>query len=222
MKNDNNWAEILIAGAFVAAIFGAATAVLLIVASCATIPVETPKAPPAVAAENCQTIAGKKSCAWAPTWEETIRNGLTPGILSASPGAYCPNYSRLSDKSRFWINLFRATVRYESGFNPRATYTEKFIDHSTGKLSVSSGLLQLSIGDKSNYKGEACQKLTPESLFDPSINLACGTEIADALLAGKKPFKKNTDVRTSLGRYWSTIRDGKISSELKRLMPECY
>lgn len=152
---------------------------------------------------------------WA--YDDAVKTDVAPlAKLAINPGDLCPNYLG-SGAMKFWSALVKCTAKAESGFDPNDSYTENFIDAATGVKAISVGLLQLSVGDKLNYKTPNCQLLTPENLKAPLINLACGTEIMGALIA-----RKGGDVRKSLGAYWSTIRDRTIDACMKTELPECF
>lgn len=106
-----------------------------------------------------------------------------------------------------WVSFLRGVVKKESGWKKDAVYQEKFKDSSTGKLALSVGYFQLSIGDKNNYKTPYCQLLTVESLKDPRTNTGCALEIIERLLRDAE--QRNQTPRQALGRYWSVIRDSK-------------
>jgi hypothetical protein len=134
-------------------------------------------------------------------------------MRSARPGDLCPRYSS-SIATKFWVALFKATANAESNYNPNDDYVEKF-SANNGKRQVSSGLLQLSLDDKS--RGGACSQMsTTAAIHNGQINLACGARIMEALIGSR------SSLRSSLGRYWSTIRDGRVNSQLRREVPQCF
>jgi len=134
-------------------------------------------------------------------------------MRGANPGDLCPRYSS-SISTQFWVALFKSTANAESGYNPNDDYTESFKANS-GARQVSSGLLQLSLDDRS--RGGACSAMTTTAaIHNGPTNLACGARIMDALIGSRG------SLRASLGRYWSTIRDGKINAQMRREVPQCF
>lgn len=146
-------------------------------------------------------------------YDAFVESRLTEKMVTTAPGGLCLKWNPTMAK-KFWVSLIRATAYSESGYNPNTDYTEKFPDDK-GNLQISSGLMQLSVDDRK--KGTpVCSKLTKENIHDPEINLGCSIEIMNWLI-GSRPT-----LQASLGRYWSTIRDGKIFSQMKREIPECF
>lgn len=171
-------------------------------------PTETPSKPSP--GETAPCIRGQ----WCETYTQQVRESLSSGMLSTKPTGLCPRLEKATEE--FWVALVQAMAYAESNYKPDTVYEEKFKDRLTGKNALSVGLLQLSVGDRLNYKTPYCQKLTPESLKDASTNLGCGMEIIQALI-GSRPT-----LQESLGRYWSTIRPGgRAVAKLKELMPVC-
>jgi hypothetical protein len=147
------------------------------------------------------------------SYDQFVAGLISSKMRSANPGDLCPRYSD-AISTQFWTGLFRATANAESGYNPNNDYAEKF-KANNGSRQVSSGLLQLSLDDKS--RGGACSAMTSSAaIHNGQTNLACGARIMDALIGSRD------SLRASLGRYWSTIRDGKINSQLRREVPQCY
>jgi len=120
--------------------------------------------------------------------------------------AYCnADFSKLSiyQKKQFYVALFSGLAKFESSYNPKATYKEGFNDVS-GKPVISAGLLQLSIESGNSY---GCKLKKTEDLFDPATNLECGVRIAnrwvgqrDLVIASQQsPWK-------GMSRYWSPFR----------------
>lgn len=175
---------------------------------------------PQICEVNVKT--GKTYCQWTPSHDAFIEKRVTSSMMASLPLDLCPKYASLPEKKKFWSALFQATSKFESGHYAKASMVEKFLDAKTKKLAISAGMLQLSIGDTLNYKGVDCQKLNAQTLLIAEINLACGMEIADSLLSGKPPFKKVANTRASLGRYWSTIRDGLVDKMLREKIPSCF
>jgi hypothetical protein len=96
----------------------------------------------------------------------------------------------------------------------QTTTTEKFKANS-GSRQVSSGLLQLSLDDES--RGGACSALmSTAAVHNGQTNLVCGARIMDTLIGS------HGTLGASIGRYWSTIRDGKINTQFRREVPQCF
>ena len=188
--------------------------------------------PAPVAAPEVIVPQGKEtSLMCEPKWcyGEKVLESLTPRMLAADPGIYCPKHKQVNMRE-FWVAFSKAVHRAESNWSPTHAYTENFIDKLTGKKAESVGLWQLSVGDKLNYKTPNCKDLTAEKLRNAQINLACGLEIIDARLQRDvgKSFKD------SLGKYWSTIRDNKNATDsskskavtlvdtVARYLPACF
>lgn len=154
-------------------------------------------------------------------WETKARDGaewsqyaydqipvLGKNLLAKNPGdvaQFCPNYAYLdlSDKKNFWVYLLSAMSELESAHNPNSDYVESFKD-SQGNNVISSGLLQLSVSDKSY----GCAFNSIADVHDPHKNLDCGIRIlnkwlsVDGVISGKSGS-------TWIGgaRYWSVLRN---------------
>lgn len=135
----------------------------------------------------------------------------SPAMGLADKGDLCPFGA---PNEVFWPALFKATAHEESGWKPTKIYTENFPD-SAGHYQVSRGLMQLSYDDEG--RGPRCVNLKA-NILDPKTNLGCSSDIMNQLV------KANTEgsLRANLGRYWSTIQDGKINSLLKEYLPDCF
>jgi hypothetical protein len=133
---------------------------------------------------------------------------------------FCPAYSSLPRQQKIytWIELFSQVAYYESGWDPTSRMKENMgIDPVTGGPVHSEGLLQLSYQDVKNYgstlKYPLCrihwaldlglhEKDSRKTIFDPFINLECGSRIMAAQIVkfGNIVMHKNV--------YWSTLREG--------------
>lgn len=188
----------------------------LMLSACATVPPQVAPLPAPVPIGPCL----KNS--WC--YDSLVSAKITPVMLSAEPGDFCPKYSSV-DHTKFWLKFVASIAFAESSWNPNEDYPETSmgIDPITGKQVVSSGLMQLSWQDRNNYpNAPTCQKLdykaNPKAIYDPAINLGCSMEIMDSLL---KRYGGN--IPSTLGKYWSSARVGHMASrnKLKQLMPEC-
>lgn len=150
-------------------------------------------------------------------WTQSFQKNLdTYGhdLLDVIPQDYstfCPKYKNLNllERKLFWTYFFSEMVKYESGFNPQATYKEDFVDVN-GKRIISRGLLQISIESSQGYH---CGFTQESQLHDPQKNLACGIKIynhwvrKDARMAGYV----NSSWRGG-ARYWAVLRQGRGES----------
>lgn len=161
---------------------------------------------------GCTTAPVKEAAQPSSGYDALVVNALTPALRAAPLGDLCPNGM---DAEAFWPALVRATVDVESGGDPRQQYTEKFPDNQ-GKLQVSQGLMQLSLDDSS--RGPHCRAINAVTILEAEPNLLCSIDIMDQLVRANT---KGT-LRANLGRYWSTIRDGKVDAELVQLLPRCF
>ena len=124
---------------------------------------------------------------------------------------FCANYSNLSEQQRkaYWVFLISSMVRFESNFNPAASYTEGF-DDAQGNRVVSRGLLQLSIESGNSY---GCQFKSAKEVHDPLKNLSCGVKILDRWLSRDGRIAGKVDSKWRGGaRYWSVLREGDKTS----------
>ena len=185
-----------------------------------------PSLPPSLPPVKVWPVVG-----WPTDYDTIVQSHISSEMISSAPGSLCPNYNKV-DKSLFWVNLVKSISYAECNWNRIDRYIENGIpgeDPITHTTVVSEGLLQMSYGDQLSYSGAPdCERmnysadlgksLADRSIMDPEINLSCGMEIMTSLL------QSNSNVTASLGRYWSTIRSGKMASrnELSLLMPECY
>jgi hypothetical protein len=168
------------------------------------------------------------------TWsyDSIVTGNITPAMFNANPGNLCPKYSSV-DTTQFWLSLVKSISKVESGWNPLSQYTETElgIDPITGKTVVSEGLLQLSYQDAKTYKNSVSdcgridwahdkdRPIIEHTILNPDINLSCGMGIMDYWL------KKDSNVVSALGHYWSTIRPGQdqnLRNELRQEIPACY
>jgi hypothetical protein len=103
-----------------------------------------------------------------------------------------------------------AMSRYDSSFNPSATYRENF-KNSRGEYVISTGLFQVSY---ESSRGYGFAGITTEQLKDPYKNIDVAMAImdkwatADGTIAGngKSPYKGGS-------KYWSVLRaSGKLES----------
>ena len=126
-------------------------------------------------------------------------------VIPTDLNIFCPRYAKLNktEKKYFFMYLISTMVRFESNFDPSASYTEDFTD-SDGHAVVSRGLLQISFESSKSY---GCGFTTNEEIHDPYKNLSCGIKIltkwvsADGRIAGYMNSKWRGG-----SRYWSVLR----------------
>jgi len=186
----------------------------LLIAACTAVPVvvPTPVTPPPIVTPAVTPCASGVWC-----YDGLVNAALTAKLLASDPGAYCPKYASLADKHIFWDAFEKAVSKSESGWKPTDVYQENFKDDVTGKLALSVGLFQLSVGDVPNYPNTACSAMTAANITDVKVNIGCDMAIQDKL-AGSR-----ATLRASLGRYWSTIRDdSNVSAQVQKYAPQCF
>lgn len=110
----------------------------------------------------------------------------------------------ITERKQFYLTLISSLARYESGFNPKATYTEGFTDRN-GKRVISAGVLQLSV---ESGRGYGCPLKVTADLFDVKQNLECGVRIANRWI-GQRDHVITVSKSPWLGmaRYWSPFRN---------------
>jgi len=169
----------------------------IFLARCTPIPVS---APATIVHEPLPTVTAPTCASGTWCYSEFIRPMVTDTMISADM-SICSGYKTMSinQKRDAWVNLVRAISYAESNWKFGSIYEEAFIDSGTGKKALSVGMLQLSVGDRGNYKTPYCQKLTPDKLTDAETNLGCGLEIMNVLIS------RNRDIY-NLGKYWSVMR----------------
>jgi hypothetical protein len=108
------------------------------------------------------------------------------------------------------VHLMAAMAKYESSFNPSATYKENF-KNSRGEYVISTGLFQVSY---ESSRGYGFAGITTEQLKDPYKNIDVAIAIMDKWATadgtidgnGKSPYK-------GASKYWSCLRvSGKLES----------
>lgn len=151
------------------------------------------------------------------SWSEHVYNelpNLGPALLAANPSdakIFCPNFSNLSESERkqFWTFFISSMAKFESGFDPNESYTERFKDSSNSYV-ISRGLLQISLESSKGYR---CGFLTGRELYSPTKNLSCGIKILNHWM------KKDNRIASRMGlswkggaRYWSVLRQARKTS----------
>lgn len=170
----------------------------------------------AVMLVSCSPHAEENSFAWeeypeAHNWTkaaaEAVLNSDLPILLPSDVSTFCANYANLTEAYRvhFWASLLSAMARWESAFDPNATYQERFHD-GRGKPVISRGLMQLSI-ESSNQPRYSCGIDQPVDLHDAQVNLQCAVRIL-SYWVGKDGRIAGSQQRSNRGggRYWSVLR----------------
>ena len=145
-------------------------------------------------------------------------------LLASEPAdiaAFCPAWPGLGEDGRraFWIGLFSAMARYESGFDPDVSFDEKAHCPSCdwavtrdGRNVVSRGLLQLSQESANAYRGCAVAIEDELTLHDPARNLRCGVAIMTRLVSRDQMISARDGGWKGGSAYWSVLRPGKLEA----------
>lgn len=207
-------------------------------------PVE--QAPPPVAGGECAE-------GWPCAYDQAVRDSVSPTQVQFSAskvGDMCPNWGTMTEDQRreFWVHLWWATAKFESGRDPRAMYWEKTMgnDEVTGQLTISEGMLQLSYQDSPwakcgfDYASDKAMHLDDLSrrpvgkqswfsVHDKTINqaernLVCGNKIVTYYATKVSKFS-NYSLFQMLSNYWAAIRDDwktKIKPEFMKRNHACF
>lgn len=163
---------------------------------------------------------------WQPEYTQYLKEHVTDVMVNSDPQTLiCPAYTRSKGKE-IWAAIIQADSWAECNWNRTLDYTEDFIDDTTGVLTVSSGLLQMSLSDD-EYQG--CHFKTQAGTHDPILNLECGIiTMTDLLNKHKGQY-----VYRALSHYWSSFNPDSGESDekgegfctmrrkLKELYPAC-
>lgn len=106
---------------------------------------------------------------------------------------FCPGYANANSaqKDTCWLRIVSAIARYESNFNPRATYLEH-----TGRTSV--GLLMM---NPDHCPGAH----TVEALKDATLNINCAMDRM-RLLISRDHSLSGAAPKRGAAAYWSVLR----------------
>lgn len=150
-----------------------------------------------------------KDCKWTKFSESAIQSSILPTLIPTDISKFCPKYSKLNmdEKNKFWVTLISAIARPESNYDPKTTYTEKFVD-AHGNYVISRGLLQISI-ESANQKLYSCQIKKAEDLHTPETNIQCGIKILSALVKKDNSIASYTSTPVGGAKYWSVLRSSK-------------
>ncbi len=122
-----------------------------------------------------------------------------------NPDTFIPGYANLSAdlQIRFWCEFLVAISRWESGWNPRDTFTE-----ANGVDSI--GLFALSYPDAQNFPLVGLDQAR-DTLKDPLVNLRAGVVVLSTLVArhrmvvGSATTGRNVEFKGGAA-YWSVLR----------------
>lgn len=143
---------------------------------------------------------------------EEFRASKLRGFFPIDEANWFPNDM---DRAECYVHLLAAMCKFESGFNPKQMYKEKF-KNSNGEYVVSTGLLQLSYESVAGYGF----KTTTEKLKDPFHNITIAVKILERWITQDK---KIAESRPNLGgaRYWSVLREPNVN-EVKELLSKSF
>jgi hypothetical protein len=113
-----------------------------------------------------------------------------------------PKFGIKTGSAAEWAAFMTRISNAESSHNNGDTYVESF--KHDGKNVVSRGLYSLSEHDAPNYGLNEGQYFTPQQLANPNVNTAAAVAII------KKLVQDGGTIQGSIGRYWSTVRDGTV------------
>ncbi len=113
-----------------------------------------------------------------------------------------PKFGIKTGSAAEWAAFMTRVSNAESSRNNGDNYTESF--KHDGKNVVSRGLYSLSEHDAATYGLNNGQYFTPQQLANPNLNTASAVAIM------KKLVGQGGTIQGSIGRYWSTVRDGTV------------
>jgi hypothetical protein len=152
---------------------------------------------------------------WTSALVGKIRQNLPSLKKAKDVWAFCPKYAKLNDeqKVRMFAELMVEMARYESAFNPKASFKEP------PPLNIySMGLYQLSTPDV-KYGGSCTKVSSYPALHDPIKNINCAVEILAKLVA--RDWVISNSKNKGGARYWSVLRVGRklepIRSKVRKL-----
>lgn len=127
-------------------------------------------------------------------------------LVPSDVATFCPKYPTMDRAGRalMWRTMLIAMAKPESNYKAAEPYWE------VNQNQYSLGLLQLSLSDEKRYQ---CGLTNEVDLTRPEINLSCATKIitkwvtADGIIGGDPAHLK-----LGGGRYWSTLRERKVTS----------
>lgn len=189
-------------------------ALILLLASCTTLPTEAPKETPVEAVPVAEALLPDN---WPkPEYRAASVKAIKDhggALLTFSPkdkAEWC--WKSGESAVSFYNRLFSAIAKYESNYKPDTVYKESFKDRF-GKNVLSVGIMQNS--------QESCGLVykfpsTTESLKNPYNNLSCSTKIALRWIPSDGVIAQ--DSKRGLARYYSTMRGNGKASQIKAMM----
>jgi hypothetical protein len=202
------------------------------VATATPVPASTPMPPAAGFVPLSWEKGHPERKAWSDHTFKIIAELLPTFDQAEDAERFCPKYHSLTVDQRVnaWGEMFSATAKFESNWNPATQYTESTMgtDPITGRQVVSEGLLQLSYQDITwakfcafDWAKDKNLPLAQRSITNPLLNLDCGIRIMDRQM---KKYKRAI-IRANV--YWAVLRDGgryqkiaEITAMVKKL-PFC-
>jgi hypothetical protein len=144
----------------------------------------------------------------ASVWTQWLSEELeahAPDLIRSTPRDatdFCAAWPWLGrhDREQVWITLISAIAKYESDFNPSASFKEP-----PPLEEDSIGLMQLSLSDAKDFH---CGFKTEHEIEDPRRNLDCAVRILDHPLprGGLIGGRLETD-RAGAAFYWAVLND---------------
>lgn len=108
------------------------------------------------------------------------------------------------DSVQLYTMLLSSLAKFESDYDPKCSYTEKFADVH-GNFVVSRGLLQISIESANGNYGAGLTNA--QQLHDPETNIRVGVRIARKLILQDGVISGGSDgAWKGMARYWSQFR----------------
>jgi hypothetical protein len=148
-------------------------------------------------------------------YEHALKEVKASKLMSVTPvdaKEFCPNGMSATN----WVNLLMAMAKYESNYNPNATYKENF-KNSRGEYVISTGLFQLSYESVAGYGF----RTTTEGLKNPELNITIAVKILERWVVQDKRISSGSPYKGG-SRYWSVLRPtGKLSNVKATLKPWC-
>ena len=176
---------------------------LLLLASCATVPVVTPPKP----------YVSWPNQEWAQAAEKAVVATGLDKLELGDEKQFCPNGLGV----RNWVHLMAGVVTYESNFKPATEYKEAF-NSSNGQRVISTGLFHISISSTQQAR-YGCKWGSQAELRDPIKNIECSAKVISALVRenGVVTNHSGTSYR-GMARYWSVMRPSGKLSQIKAKM----
>jgi len=137
------------------------------------------------------------------------KSGFVPNDIAT----FCPSFASQNEDGRksFWVGLISSLSKFESDFNPKDKYKEKFNDVH-GNPVISRGLLQISIESGNGY---GCRLTDAQQLYDPATNLACAVRILNKQVPRAGSISAYVNGKwVGAASYWHPFRRAADSADL--------